>query len=103
MDAKYEKADLQAVVSANCTHLSLGQQEQLLEVLTEFEDLFNGTLGDWKTKPVSYALKEGMKPYHGRPYPDPKVYKETLMKDLNRLCELGILRFQTAQEWVSPP
>jgi hypothetical protein len=46
LDAKYEKADLQSVVSTNCTHLSLPDQNKLLELLIEFEDLFDGTLGD---------------------------------------------------------
>ena len=45
-DAKYEKADLQAVVSYNCTHLSLSQQEKLLELLVEFEDFLDRTLSD---------------------------------------------------------
>ena len=54
LDAKYEKADLQSVVSANCTHLSLQDQNKLLELLTEYEELFDGTLGDWNTKPVSF-------------------------------------------------
>ena len=39
LDAKYEKADLQSVVSTNCTHLSLPDQTKLLELLVEFEDL----------------------------------------------------------------
>ena len=30
LDAKYEKADLESVVSANCTHLSLQDQNKLL-------------------------------------------------------------------------
>ena len=34
LDAKYEKADLQSVVSANCTHLILPDQNKLLELLT---------------------------------------------------------------------
>ena len=34
LDAKYEKADLQSVVSTNCTHLSLPDQNKLLELLT---------------------------------------------------------------------
>ena len=42
LDAKYEKADLQSVVSANCTHLSLQDQNKLLELLTEFEERFDG-------------------------------------------------------------
>ena len=46
LDAKYEKADLHSVVSAECTHLSLQDQNKLLELLTQFEELFDGTLGD---------------------------------------------------------
>ena len=35
LDAKHEKAELQAVVCTNCIHLSPNQQDKLLEVLTE--------------------------------------------------------------------
>ena len=62
LDAKYEKADLQAVVSTKYPQLSPSQQDKLLEVLTEFEDPFDGTLGDWKTEPVFFEFKEGTKP-----------------------------------------
>jgi len=37
-------------------------------LLLKFEELFDGMLGDWKLPPVSFELKEGAKPYHGRPY-----------------------------------
>ena len=43
LDTKYEKADLQSVVSTNCTHLSLQDQNKLLELPTEYEELFDGT------------------------------------------------------------
>ena len=102
LDAKYEKADLQSVVSTNCTHLSPQDQSKLLELLTEFEELFDGTLGDWNTEPVSFELKEGTKPYHGRPFPVPKSRKATTIKELKRLCDLGVLEFQPASEWASP-
>ena len=39
--------------------LSLQDQNKLLESLTEYEELFDGTLGDWNTEPVSFELKEG--------------------------------------------
>ena len=52
LDAKYGKADLQSVVSTNCTHISLQDQNKLLELLVEFEELFVGTLGDWNTEPA---------------------------------------------------
>jgi hypothetical protein len=67
-DAKYEKADLPAIIRENCSHLTANNREKLLSVLLKFEPLFHGTLGDWKLLPVSFELKEGMKPYHGRPY-----------------------------------
>ena len=102
LDAKYEKADLQSVVSTNCTHLSLPDQNKLLELLTEYEELFDGTLCDWNTKPVSFELKEGTKPYHSRPFPIQKSHKATTIKELNRLCELGVLEFQPTSEWASP-
>ena len=31
----------------------------------------------------------------------PKSRKETTMKELNRLCELGVLEFQPTSEWAS--
>ena len=102
LDAKYEKADLQAIVKDNCAHLQSSEQTLLLELLTEFEPLFDGTLGAWKTKPVSFELKEGSKPYHGRAFPIPKIHKETIMKEVKRLCDLGVLEWQPSSEWASP-
>ncbi len=74
----------------------------MLDLFTKYEDLFDGTLGDWDTEPVSFELKEGAKPYHGRAYPVPHAHKETLKKELNRLCELGVLEWQPESEWASP-
>ena len=58
LDATYKKADLRAVVDATGPHLSLQDKNKLLELLKEFEELFDGTLGDWKTEPVSFELKD---------------------------------------------
>ncbi len=62
LDGKYQKADLQSIVRDNCKHLSANQQKKLLQLLTKYESLFDGTLGDWKTKPVSFQLKGGVSP-----------------------------------------
>ena len=51
---------------------------------------------------MSFKLKEGVKPYHGKAYPVPKSCKETTIKELNRLCDLGVLEFQPESEWASP-
>jgi hypothetical protein len=102
LDANYKKADLQSVVRDNCKHLKVDKQKKLLQLLMKYESLFNGALGDWKTKPVSFQLKEGAPPCHSQAFPVKKLHKETLIKELNRLVKLGILEWQPASEWASP-
>jgi Na+-transporting NADH:ubiquinone oxidoreductase subunit NqrA len=102
LDAKYQKADFQSIVRDNFKHLSADQQKKLLQLLTKYELLFDGTLGDWMTKLVSFQLKEGVSPYHGQAFPVPKVHKETIIKEVERLCQLGVLERQPASEWALP-
>ena len=71
-------------------------------MLKEFELLFDGTLGHWRTKPVSFLLKDRVTPYHGRAFPIPKVHKEVIMKEIQRLCDLGVLEWQPSSEWAAP-
>jgi hypothetical protein len=54
LDTKYKKADLQTFVRDNCKHLNASQQKKLLQLLKKYEMLFDGTLGDWKAKLVSF-------------------------------------------------
>jgi hypothetical protein len=102
LDAKYTKADLRSVVRDNFKLLKDDQQKKLLQLLNNYESLFDGTLGDWKTKPVSFQLKEGASSYHGRAFPAPKIHKDTLIKEVDRLVKLGVLEWQPALEWASP-
>jgi hypothetical protein len=102
LDAKYKKADLQAIVRDNCKHLSANQQKKLLQLLKKYKSLIDGNLGDWKIKPVSFQLKEGVSPYHGRAFPVPKIHKETIIKKVERLCKLGVLERRPASEWALP-
>ncbi len=46
LDAKYEEADLPAIIRENCSHLTASDREKLFSVLLKFESLFDGTLGD---------------------------------------------------------
>jgi hypothetical protein len=74
----------------------------LLALLLKFGDLFDGMLGDWMLPPVSSELKEGASPYHGRPYPIPKIHKATLMKEIECLVAIGVLKWQPLSKWTSP-
>jgi hypothetical protein len=102
LDAKYKKADLQSIVRDNFKNLSADQQKKLLQLLKKYETLFDGTLGDWKTKPVLFQLRERVSPYHGQAFPVPKIHKDTIIKVVERLCELGVLERQPASEWALP-
>ncbi len=46
LDAKYEKADLPAIIRENCSHLTASNREKLLSVLLKFKPLFDCTFGD---------------------------------------------------------
>jgi len=101
-NAKYDKANLPAIVRDNCSHLTPLQREKPLSLLLEYESLFDGTLGDWNRPPVSIELKEGAIPYHGRPYPIPQIHKATLMQEINRLVDIGAMKRQSSSQWASP-
>jgi hypothetical protein len=69
IESKYTAADLEKIVQ-ECTHLTKAAQRQLLKRLQKYEDLFDGSLGTWKTTPIQLELKDLIvKPYHARPYP----------------------------------
>ena len=80
-----KKRDVQVIIETHNNHLNAKQKQQLLQLLLAFEKLFDDTLGDWKTKPVSFQLKEGASPCHGWAFPVPKINRRTLM---NELCSM---------------
>jgi hypothetical protein len=49
-----------------------------------------------------FQLKERVSPYHGQAFPVPKVHKETIIKEVERLCQLGVLERQPVSEWALP-
>ena len=56
-----------------------------------FEELFDGTLGDWATEPVDLELNLDSKPLNSRYYPVPRINKEFFRKELKRLVDIGVL------------
>ena len=102
LDAVYEEVDIASYITMTCKHLTNCQQQQLIKLLLEYEILFDGTLGDWCTKPVGMKLKPGAKAYHGRPFPIPNIHLQVLKREVKRLVELGVLIKQPNLEWGSP-
>ena len=56
-------------------HLESDHKTKLKHLLNDYEALFDGTLGDWKTPPISVELKEGAKSHHSKPYPVPHIHR----------------------------
>ena len=102
LDANYKKAYLTEVIWKNCSHLSNADQKSLLDLLSKYEVLFDGTLGDWDTPPVKFELKPDAKPWHGKAYPVPQVPLAVFKKEIKRLCRIGVLKRQTDSEWGAP-
>ena len=101
LDAKYQKADLRELTRAVKT-LDTSQQDELLKTLEQHETLFDGTLGQWKGRPYDIKLKPDAAPYHAKPFPVPRAYEKTLLKEIERLCKIGVLRKVNRSEWASP-
>ena len=101
LDAKYEPANLKEIVEL-CKHLNDYQQSQLLELLSKYESLFDGSLGHWRGATYNVELKPNVSPYHARPYPIPHKYEHTLKLEVERLCKEGVLKKVNRSEWASP-
>jgi len=89
-------------VVEECTHRTKEQQEKLLSILNKHKSLFDGTLGEWKEESLNIELKEGVKPYHARAFPIPKIHEKTLRMEVERLCKEGVLRRVNRSEWAAP-
>jgi transposase InsO family protein len=101
LDAQYHAADLNQVIGEVKT-LNNDEQKELLKLLQSYAHLFDGTLGDFNTAPVSIELIPGAKPYHGRPYPVPVIHRETVRKEIQRLCDAGVLEKCNHSEHAAP-
>ena len=57
------------------------ERTKLLGLLNYFEDLFDGTLGEWDMKTVDIKLMSDSKPFNCKHYPVPKINKEIFPKE----------------------
>jgi transposase InsO family protein len=101
LDAKYKKADLNEIASS-ADHLTTSEQASLLALLKKYEGLFDGTLGTFTGKPYDIQLKDNVQPHHARPFPVPKIHELTLKAELDRLCDLNVLKRVNRSQWGAP-
>jgi hypothetical protein len=105
LESKYEKQDIRAVAEAQ-KHLTVNQRRQLEEVLRQHERLFDGKLlvGKWNGVTVDIELKPDATPYQcKRPTRIPQIHLETLKKEKQRLCLIGVLeKTHGTNPWCAP-
>ena len=80
-------------------------KRKLTKTLKKFSTLFGGGLGKVDMKPIDIELKEGTTPYASTYYNVPKAYKQTLKKEVNRMCNADILaklNHVNDSPWASP-
>ena len=70
--------------------------------MRNYESLFDGTLGTWKTPPVNLDLKDDATPMCSRPYPVPRVHKAMFRKEVERLVKLGVFEEANNSELGAP-
>ena len=59
-------------------------------------------MGEFHTNPVHLDLKEGAVPKHHKPFPVAKIHEDTLKKELERLCKIGVLRKSSRRPYPIP-
>ena len=76
LDEKYSKADIK-IIAESSIHIDTQERNELYTLLKKYECLFDGNLGTWHGKPYAIKLKPGADPYHGKPFPVPRIHELT--------------------------
>ena len=102
LDAKYSKANLNQLVSG-LNYLHKIKQGKLLTFLQKYESMFDGILGSYNGPDYKIELKEGIKPYHAKPFSISRVHEETLKREVDRLVKIGVLIRINNSQWLHQP
>ena len=100
-EAKYERVS-PIDIAKKQTHLSAGQQRDLAALLSKFDKLFSGQLGLYPHRKLHLELMDGARPVHKRAYSVARTHYSIFKKELEHLCDLGVLTPCGASEWAAP-
>ena len=87
----------------NQQHLSNTQKEQMERLLKEFEDLFQGRVGNYRGNNIKFELKPGIQPFYSKPYSIPVSLLQLTKDAIQEMIEQGVLReAQEDTNWAAP-
>ena len=89
LDDKYSKADHKTIAEIS-TNIYPQERNELYTLLKKYESLFDGNLGTWHVKPCDIKLKPDAEPYHGKPFPVPRIHEFTFKQELDQLEALKV-------------
>ena len=95
----YEQANLSNCVPA---HMKKAEKQQLLDLLIDYEHMFQGRQGRLPGKLVHIDLRAGAKLFHGCAFTVPKAYEKLLRNEIQCLLNLGVLHHANISEWDAP-
>ena len=78
------KADIK-IIAESSTHPDIQERNELYTLLNNYECLFDNNLGTWHVKPYDIKLKPDAEPYHGKPFPVPRIHELTFKQELDQL------------------
>ena len=103
LDANYSKVDIDIMVDE--LDIEESSKAKLKLTLNKFPTLFGGGLGRLNIPPVSIELKKDAKPFQGRYYNIPKAFEQSTRKEIDRMCDIDVLRKLTYDDdspWAAP-
>jgi hypothetical protein len=103
LDANYSKVDIDIMVDS--LNIEETSKTKLKLTLNKFPTLFGGGLDRLNIPPVSIELKKDAKPFQGRYYNIPKAFESSTRKEVERMCDIDVLRKLTYDDhspWAAP-
>ena len=64
--------------------------------------MFDGNLGTWYGKPYDIKLKPDAEPYHGKPFPVPRIHELTFKQELDIIEGLKVINKVNRSQWGAP-
>ena len=87
----------------NTNHLSTSEKEALSHLMSKFEGLLKGTVGDYKVMEVSLELKTNKTPYHAKPYRIPVAHIPLMKTEIKEMCKnKSLAEYSGDSEWAAP-
>ena len=64
--------------------------------------MFDGNLGTWHGNPYDIKPKPYAEPYHGKPFPVPRIHELTFKQELDIIEYLNVIKKVNRYQWGAP-